>query len=72
MTMPQRNRDRIMQQSLYDLLVSMNETMTRLQDAGHRVCVLDALKVESGYCKHVVNGIECKDCIAKWMNEHPF
>jgi hypothetical protein len=68
-----RNREKLMEQSLYDLLVNMNETMKRLQDAGHRVCVLDALKVERGYCKHCITGIECKDCIAKWMNdEFPF
>lgn len=70
--MPKRNREKLMEQSLYDLLCFMNEAMTRLQDAGHRVCVLDALGVERGYCKHCITGIECKDCIADYLNEYPF
>lgn len=67
-----RNREKLMEQSLYDLLCSMNKTMTQLQDEGHRVCVLDALNVESGYCKHAKNGCSCNECIADWLNEFPF
>ena len=70
--MQKRNRDKLMEQSLYDLLCKMNEAMKKLQDDGHLVCVLDALGVERGYCKHCVTGIECNECIAQWLNSFPF
>lgn len=65
-----RNREILMQQSLYDLLFKMNETMKKLQDAGHRVCIIDALGVESGYCKGVSS--DCGKCLQNWLNEFPF
>ena len=68
--MPKRNREKLMEQSLYDLLCSMNETMKKLQDDGHTVCVLDALGVESGYCKG--SNLGCEKCISRWLNEFPF
>ena len=77
--MPQRNRERIMQQSLYDLLVSMNTRIT--DDAGALgvdLCVMNGL-LEYGQTvercrKYCVESFRtgCKDCIAAWLNEYPF
>ena len=69
--MPKRNRQILLERCMYDLLYSMNETMKRLQDEGHtRVCVLDALDVESGYCKYDEVG-GCDKCIQNWLNSFP-
>ena len=69
--MPKRNRQILLERCMYDLLYSMNETMKRLQDEGHtRVCVLDALGVESGYCKGAEVG--CDKCIQDYLNSFPF
>ena len=78
--MPQRNRERIMQQSLYDLLCAMNKR------AMPKMCVLELLDDKSGRCKKFTcenykHGCmpQCKEeykccnqCIAEWLNEFPF
>lgn len=70
--MPKRNRDILNERCMYDMLCKMNEAMTKLQDEWHLVCVLDALGVERGYCKHCLTGIECDECIREWLNEFQF
>ena len=68
--MPQRNRERIMQQSLYDLLVSMNE---QLDKNTHNVCIMECfMQSQDAEKRCEEHQMKCKDCIAKWMNEHPF
>lgn len=70
--MKKRNRERIMEQSLYDLLCSMNER------AMPRVCVVQMLN-ETGardrcelYTNIAVTFADCKQCIADYLNEFPF
>lgn len=66
-----RNCEKLLEQSLGDLLCAMNARMLKLFDDGHsRLCVLDALGVDSGYCKR--KGFDCNECIRNWMDEHPF
>ena len=66
--MPQRNRERIMQQSLYDLLCWMNDNIN-----DYEVCIMDALRAYTGErCAKYSWGKRCKECIAAWLNEFPF
>lgn len=67
-----KNRDKLMQQSMYDTLVKMNER------AMPRVCVIQMLN-DTGirdrcerYTNIAVTFDDCKKCIADWMNEDPF
>lgn len=68
--MKKRNRERIMEQSLYDLLCAMNENLK----AFGRSCVMIGL---IGYDKKVIRCYEhkadCEKCLQSWMNEEtPF
>ena len=68
--MPKRNRERIMEQSLYDLLYAMNGNLK----AFGRSCVMIGL---IGYDKKVIRCYEhkadCEKCLQSWMNEEtPF
>ena len=67
--MPQRNRERIMQQSLYDLLCAMNDNLRAFNSA----CVMIGL---IGYDKKVIRCYEhkadCGSCLQAWLNEYPF
>lgn len=64
-----RNRERIMNQSLYDLLCMMNANI-RTYPSG--LCIMDALgdKERDRRCmKHDAN---CEKCLQEWLNEYPF
>lgn len=79
-----RNRERIMEQSLYDLLCKMNER------AMPNKCVLQFLDKKKDFrnprCENYDCGNSgigcmdnctqnyacCKKCIADWLNEFPF
>lgn len=68
--MKKRNRERIMEQSLYDLLCAMNGNLK----AFGRSCVMIGL---IGYDKKVIRCYEhkadCEKCLQSWMNEEtPF
>lgn len=70
--MPKRNREILMQQSLYDLLCSMNGR------AMPRVCVIQMLN-DTGmrdrcerYTNIAVKFDDCNKCIADYLNEYPF
>ena len=67
--MPQRNRDKIMQQSLYDLLCWMNDNINH-----DEVCIMDTLKAYTGArCAKYSSGKCCNQCIADYLNEeYPF
>ena len=76
--MPQRNRDRIMQQSLYDLLCSMNEQIrnndARIERSGtsSEACIMDCfMDFAESQKRCIFFKLECKDCIAAWVNEFP-
>ena len=78
--MPKRNRDKLMEQSLYDLLCSMNTRIT--DDAGALgvdLCVMNGM-LEYGqtvdrckkYCYESFRS-GCNQCIADYLNEdYPF
>lgn len=67
-----RNREILMEQSLYDLLCSMNNR------AMPRVCVIQMLN-DTGirdrcerYSGKSPTKADCEKCIADYLNEHPF
>lgn len=62
--MPQRNRERIMQQSLYDLLCKINGN---LYDGIQ--CIIEAV---DGKKPEKCKAHTCEECIQKWLNEYPF
>ena len=68
--MPKRNREKLMEQSLYDLLCMMNENLR----AFNSTCVMIGL---IGYDKKVIRCYEykgdCEKCLQEWLNEEtPF
>jgi hypothetical protein len=67
--MPKRNRDRIMEQSLYDLLCSMNANLRQFNNS----CIMIGL---IGNDKKVIrcyeNKCKCEKCLQSWLNEYPF
>lgn len=78
--MQERNRDKLMQQSLYDLLTMMNKR------ANPKMCVLDLLgdkqcRCDKYTCEKYKPGCRnsckeeykcCNQCIADYLNEYPF
>ena len=64
-----KNRDRIMRQSIYDLLRSMNANLRSFNCS----CVMIGL---IGYDKKVIRCYEhkadCEKCLQSWLNEYPF
>ena len=72
-----KNRDKLMQQSMYDMLLKMNENLCKnLWYATISTCIMDALYSDyseyeriSRCQKHKAN---CEKCLQSWMNEDPF
>ena len=71
--MEKRNRDKLMEQSMFDFLKYMNENI-RKPSAGVCVCVYNGfghdMQERRDRCMKYVNA--CDKCIADWMNESPF
>lgn len=68
--MSQRNRDKLMRQSMYDLLCMLNENLRAFNGS----CIMIGL---IGYGKKVIRCYEqkadCEKCLQSWMNEEtPF
>lgn len=67
--MPKRNREKLMEQSLYDLLVKINDGMLVGYD-----CIMDVFyeSPENVAKRCGENGANCEKCLQSWMNEDPF
>ena len=67
--MPKRNREKLMEQSLYDLLCNMNANLRSFNNS----CIMIGL---IGYDKKVIRcykyKADCEKCLQSWMNEFPF
>jgi hypothetical protein len=75
--MGKRNRDKLLEQSMYDMLLKMNENLREnLSRTTFLTCIMDALYSDySGYerimrCKK--HKYKCDQCLQSWMNEQPF
>ncbi len=70
-----RNRDKLSQVAICDLLYRMNETMKRkkmMDNHEIRFCIMDVLDdVGNTLCNGVQMSNEkaCVECIAAWLNE---
>lgn len=64
-----RNRDKLMQQSMYDFLCMLNENLRAFNSA----CVMIGL---IGYDKKIERCYEykckCEKCLQEWLNEFQF
>ena len=67
--MPKRNREKLMEQSLYDLLCMMN---ANIRTYPSELCVMIALgcKDRDERCRE--HEADCGKCIADYLNEYPF
>lgn len=81
--MPKRNRENLVEQSMYDLLVSMNETLMKQPDNINEMCVMCCFMsssdagarcyfVESDSGNHGCYKYDCDKCIADYLNSYPF
>lgn len=84
--MPQRNRDKIMRQSLYDLLCKMNDMLknenhaevsfvVKLGEKEHiateSACIMDCF-YKSDDVTAKCDAENCAKCIQEWLNSYPF
>jgi hypothetical protein len=67
--MPKRNREELLEQSMYDFLCVMNENLRTF----NCTCAMIGL---IGYDKKVIRCYEykcdCEKCLQNWLNEFPF
>lgn len=65
----QRNRDKLMEQSFYDLLVKINYGMLARYD-----CIMDVFdeSLENVAKRCGESNANCGKCIADYLNEYPF
>lgn len=65
--MPKRNREKLMEQSLYDMLYAMNE---QIDKKGGITCIMECF-METEEAEARCKG-KCNKCIVEWLNEFPF
>lgn len=70
--MSQRNRDKIMQQSMYDFLCMLNANIRTDTNNTSGMCVMNALRDEKMYDRCIKHDADCEKCLQSWMNEYPF
>ena len=69
--MPKRNREKLMEQSLYDMLCSMNANLRTSTEP--MPCIMNALGIKpnrDNRCRGFK--AECDKCIAEHLNSYPF
>lgn len=67
-----RNREILMQQSLYDLLIKIQEGIESQNAHEEYPCVLSAIEGNMLMKRCEMYGGKCNDCIADYLNEFPF
>ena len=74
--MPKRNRDKLMSQSLYDMLAHMNANLrtqiTHYPMALEQPCIMTALGVKDRKARCRKFEADCAKCLQEWLNEFPF
>ena len=68
-----RNREKLMEKSMYDFLCMMNANLrTRFGSA----CVMGALLTEYSEYDRIMrcqkHKADCEKCLQSWLNEYPF
>lgn len=76
--MGKRNRDKLLEQSMYDMLLKMNENLCEnLRCTNISTCIMDALYSDYSEYDRIVrcqkHKADCEKCLQSWMNEEtPF
>lgn len=61
-----KNRERLRNMALFDLLIKINANLGDMTDAD--ICVLDVLTDEYHFGEHCGKG-QCKTCLNNWLNK---
>ena len=73
--MPKRNREIIMEQSMYDMLCMMNANLrTQIHHypmALEQPCIMTAIGVKERKARCRDFGADCDKCIQSWLNDFP-
>ena len=73
--MPKRNREIIMEQSMYDMLCMMNANLrtliTHYPMALEQPCIMTALGVKDRKSRCRDFGADCDKCLQDWLNDFP-
>ena len=67
--MPKRNREKLMEQSMYDLLCSMNE---QLDKNTRSACILDLLGENIVGLRCTKYNRKCEQCVQDYLNEYDY
>ena len=74
--MPKRNREKLMEQSLYDFLLGLNSTLIAAHKKNTEPCIMTAISGQYVWERDArceTFGKSCEKCLQAWLNdEHPF
>lgn len=70
--MPKRNREIIMERSLYDLLIKIQDRIESQNANEEHPCVLSAIEGNMLMKRCEMYSGKCEMCIQNWLNEFPF
>ena len=68
--MPKRNREKLMEQSLCDMLCTMNENLRT--NKTFAPCIMTALGEKVRMARCLEHKADCEKCLQSWLNECPF
>jgi hypothetical protein len=70
--MPKRNREKLMEQSLYDFLLKMQYELELCRQHSETPCIMNALGENLVGLRCTKYNRKCNAFIAEWLNEYPF
>ena len=70
--MPKRNREKLMEQSLYDLLIKIQDGIESQNAHEEYPCVLSAIEGNMLMKRCEMYSGKCEMCIQNWLNDYPF
>lgn len=70
--MPKRNRDKLHDQSLYDMLMAMQNELELCRQRGEAPCIMNALGENLVGVRCTKYNAKCAECLQSWLNEFPF
>ena len=75
--MPKRNREKLMEKSMYDFLCSMNANLRdNLRCTNVSTCIMYAIHTDYSEYDRIMrcnkHESDCGKCLQSWLNEYPF
>lgn len=69
-----KNKDKILQQSMYDFLCMMQRNLEQVvrENTDVTICIMDALGDDTAANRCVEHNVKCEECIQSWMDDSPF